>query len=132
MRLRGVGPRHPRCRCGRCREAPGGPGSLVGREIEPDHGLREAGDIRECELDVEETLVEQLARGVLGQGGGVAELGVDHQGGLVEPDQVAMQTPASRRSASGSSNSSSAKRGNLAGAGVVGALSALEGFLWRG
>ena len=62
--------------------------ALVDREIEMPHGFCKSGDVAEGQLDIEETLMEQLARGAVGDGAGVAQLGIDHEGCFVEPDEL--------------------------------------------
>ena len=49
------------------------------------------GNVGQGQLDIEQGLVEQLSRRAVGHRARIAELGVDHQGGLVEPHQVAVQ-----------------------------------------
>ena len=54
------------------------------------HG--EARHVRECELQVEQALVQELPRSPVGQRTRVTQLGIDHQGSLVEPQQVALES----------------------------------------
>jgi hypothetical protein len=67
-------------------------GSLRFGELQPGQWLREAGHVGQGQLEVEEALMELLAGRSVIDGGGIAQLGIDHQGSLVEPQQVALES----------------------------------------
>jgi hypothetical protein len=63
-------------------------------DVGPAEGGRETGDVGQRQLDVEQPLVEQLPGRPVADRGRVAQVGVDHQRRLVEPDQLAVESPA--------------------------------------
>jgi len=70
-------------------------------ELHPGQRLREPGHIVQGQLEVEEALVELLARRSPVHRGGVTQLGVEHQGGLVEPQQLGLEAAGGPRVAAG-------------------------------
>ena len=65
--------------------------TLRGRQAEAGQGLREVGDVGQGQFGVEQTSVEQPGRRAVGHRARIPDLGVDHQGGLVQPDEVPVQ-----------------------------------------
>jgi hypothetical protein len=82
----------------------------------------------EGELDVEEALVEQLSRRAVGYGAWIGELGVDHQGGLIEPDELAVQAAVVPRGMPGVVEQLKRQGGHFARPGGERALGALQGL----
>ena len=101
---------------------------LGGREPDAGHGQGETGDVGQGQLGVEQALVKQLSGRAVGHSARIAELGVDHQGGLIQPHQLPVQAADVPRRTAGAVEYLECQGGHLAGPGRERALSALQGL----